>query len=109
MVEIHISSVNRAEIAGLEPQWLYIARPWLIFYIAGCLSASTLLSAFLNIAYVGPGCTVGCQKGGADFSFWVKADNKIKRLFKMGNLIDIIICVPFLVMLGFPGGRLICM
>ncbi|TPX62023.1 hypothetical protein SpCBS45565_g07077 [Spizellomyces sp. 'palustris'] len=87
LVELQWNFGSSSEISHLEPPWLYVARPPAIFYTCFAFSVYILASLFTKILF---------------------ADSKRQALFNYRTALDLMLCVPFVVLANVPdNGKLI--
>ncbi|KND00276.1 uncharacterized protein SPPG_09209 [Spizellomyces punctatus DAOM BR117] len=87
LVELQWNLGSSSEISHLKPAWLYVARPPAIFYTCFAFSVYILASLFTKILF---------------------ADSKRQALLNYRTALDLILCVPFVVLANVPdNGKLI--
>ncbi|TPX56518.1 hypothetical protein PhCBS80983_g04476 [Powellomyces hirtus] len=75
---------NRAEMAGLEPSWLYVPRLNAVFIIEIAFSCYVLSSMLVKLSF---------------------ADSKREAIFNYRTALDLLICLPFLILPSVRNGR----
>ncbi|KAI8907631.1 hypothetical protein DFJ77DRAFT_503775 [Powellomyces hirtus] len=83
LVELQSNFGNRAEMAGLEPSWLYVPRLNAVFIIEIAFSCYVLSSMLVKLSF---------------------ADSKREAIFNYRTALDLLICLPFLILPSVRNG-----